>query len=514
MFAFDFDEMDAEGEARAGDQTSGRQRTTVGGAKAQAKGKAKAKPRPAAKGDFLSQLAAAEAANAAMMLEKFAPGMPGPAVALPPARTSGGLAPTGAAVAAPPLSAKAPVQSLLPPPPVPSPAPQQPRVAVSRPAARVEAAPAPQRAPQRAPEPAPQPCEGAEPRIACHGGKEELPEAAQRELEEEAAARAAAEAAVELSIKEARSSGWWRRLEGPQEAAPVERCGELSLNGAHIGVAREALNPLHLPTQEFVVQHEMVSIRAKPCLESVVRGAKRLGERLRATEETFDGWVHLADEPGWVLRDHAAPRSAAGSSASGTPPALPPPLVPLGGTAALLQALAAPDLAWAPGRQMFEVLAESGVGVYREPAAGALQLGSRSFGEFVLAEAQSYHRWVRLTDNDGWMPAFGNASEGRMLLCVRPDELQLAPALQLREGGGAAEAGGVSADEQAAAEAALAAAAAAQQEAARREALRALEAAAAGGASTAVFCAALEVARQSGVARRDIARCNALRSAQ
>merc|ERR1711920_398374 len=121
-------------------------------------------------------------------------------------------------------------------------------------------------------------------------------------------------------------------------------------------------------------------------------------------------------------------------------------------------------------------------------------------GEFVLADTQSYHGWVRLSDDEGWMLGI-SADGGSMLLNVRPDELQLVTSGQ--------SATAASSPEEV--EANAAAAAAAQKDAARKEALRQLEAAALG-ANTANFCAALAVAREKGVAKRDIARCNALRT--
>ncbi|CAK0791416.1 unnamed protein product [Prorocentrum cordatum] len=202
------------------------------------------------------------------------------------------------------------------------------------------------------------------------------------------------------------------------------------------------------------------------------------GQTLMGIEETFDGWVRLADDAGWVFR---------GDCADG------PALLPLGD---LRAALAEPELSPAPGLQMFEVVGEEGVPVLREAAEDALALGRRSFGEFVLAEAQSYHGWLRLADGGGWAPC-STPQGARLLLRVRPDELQLAV-----PGTGSAWPD--------AAEDAAAAAAAAREAASRREALRQLEEAAV--ANSAVFFAALATARDHGVEKRDIARCHALRS--
>mmetsp|Transcript_142794 Transcript_142794/g.455941 ORF Transcript_142794/g.455941 Transcript_142794/m.455941 type:complete len:192 (-) Transcript_142794:9-584(-) len=144
----------------------------------------------------------------------------------------------------------------------------------------------------------------------------------------------------------------------------------------------------------------------------------------------------------------------------------------------------------------------AGVRVCREPSQDALQLGMHSCGEFVLAQSQTYHGWIRLADDEGWMPALDVLGGARLLQNVRPEELQLASP-------GAAGEGQVEGAGNAEAEEAARAAAA---EAARREALRALEAAAMSGANTANFCAAMEVARGRGVSKKDIARCNAMRT--
>lgn len=175
---------------------------------------------------------------------------------------------------------------------------------------------------------------------------------------EEAAARAAAEAAVEREIERGRSSTWWKRLEDHRPAPPVERCGALALNTGSVAGRVNSSNPLRLPVQEFAVCVARVTIRAEASPEAPVLGAKRSGDRVRACEESFDGWVKLADEPGWIVR-------ASGSFAAA---AVPAPLAPVAGASALDRLLAAPLLSRAPGRQMFEVVAESGVRVFREPS--------------------------------------------------------------------------------------------------------------------------------------------------
>jgi len=331
--------------------------------------------------------------------------------------------------------------------------------------------------------------------------------------EDDEARRAAREAAVERSIEHDRRSGWWRRLEQPSHAAPIERCGVLplhvgtgSVSSSSSSAARRRLhNPLEIPTQEFMVECAVVTIRAEPSHVAPVCGAKRRGDRVTLVEESFNGWGKLAEEPGWIPR---APETESATSKSETPA-----LRPLDGRAFALLASQRPSRS--QGRQMFEVLCEAGGEVFREPARGALRLGTRCCGEFLLADTQTYHGWVRLSDDEGWARACTEAG-GRLLQAIRPDELQLAateegtdansrnPSSMRRE---VAEECDRSAVKRAEAEAD----AREQEQAARQEALRALEHAARSGVNSAMFCAAVEVARERGVAKRDIARCNALR---
>jgi len=206
--------------------------------------------------------------------------------------------------------------------------------------------------------------------------------------------------------------------------------------------------------------------------------AKKCGETIHAEEETFDGWVKLAGETGWICQvDEEVGASKKCLQAVEKP-----------------RAMAVESLAKTPGRQMLEVVADDGVDLLREPYDGALLLGRRSFGEFLLADSQSYHGWVRLSDDDGWAQAVSGSGE-KLLVGIRPDELQLTQSV------------GQAVPEEAQKEQLAAAA----EEAARKEAVRQLEAAALSG-NSAFFCAALEVARQKGVSKKDIARANAMRS--
>ncbi|OLP95509.1 hypothetical protein AK812_SmicGene22362 [Symbiodinium microadriaticum] len=219
------------------------------------------------------------------------------------------------------------------------------------------------------------------------------------------------------------------------------------------------------------------SVFERPCSGAPVCGGKKCGETIHAQEETFDGWVKLAGETGWICQVEEGGASKKCLEAMEKP-----------------RAMAVESLAKTPGRQMLEVVADDGVDLLREPYDGALLLGRRSFGEFLLADSQSYHGWVRLSDDDGWAQAVSGSGE-KLLVGIRPDELQLTQSL------------GQDVPEEAQKEQLAAAA----DEAARKEAVRQLEAAALSG-NSAFFCAALEVARQKGVSKKDIARANAMRA--
>mmetsp|Transcript_142793 Transcript_142793/g.455932 ORF Transcript_142793/g.455932 Transcript_142793/m.455932 type:complete len:503 (-) Transcript_142793:9-1517(-) len=499
---FDFDDLASEDEAAEKPSPAPAPRgATIGQLpKAKAKVKAQATPRSRPAGPDLSELAAMENAHAAKMLAMMAP--PLPTAPTPVAPTNCNAMPTPPVVTAPTLSAPAShhPQYVRPPP------------AHADQAAIAAAAAAAFRPPVR---PSEQPPAATARSDHGRGGggssggamRSEVaayePEEVRRAREEEEVARAVAEAAVEHEIERGRRSAWWTRLEDNRTAAPLERCGDLRINNpANDAGATNSSNPLGLPTQEFVVETKALPIRAEPSSQAPVSGAKKLGERVHACEETFDGWVKLADEPGWIPRDAHCDESLSASlrgSASGKEQL---PLLPVSGLPALERALAVCLLARLPGRQMFEVVCERGVRVCREPSQDALQLGMHSCGEFVLAQSQTYHGWIRLADDEGWMPALDVLGGARLLQNVRPEELQLASP-------GAAGEGQVEGAGNAEAEEAARAAAA---EAARREALRALEAAAMSGANTANFCAAMEVARGRGVSKKDIARCNAMRT--
>ena len=58
-----------------------------------------------------------------------------------------------------------------------------------------------------------------------------------------------------------------------------------------------------LPTQEYRVVHEFAYVRQDPSLHSPLCGKKDQGETVYACEETFDGWIKLHGQPGYIIKD-------------------------------------------------------------------------------------------------------------------------------------------------------------------------------------------------------------------
>jgi len=440
MFEFDFEDLGSEGEADASrpkvpGPAQGRSRGAFSSSVGQVNGKvettpAKAKAKPKAKAkvqhDPLAALAAQEAARAAEMLAKLAPSGYSAVPAIPE----------------PSLAPQMPVEATKPVPPTSRQKPKQ------------DEPPMPKQQTER---PALKPKKLAEHPVD----------------EDEAAYRAAAEAAAERALERDRNSDWWKKLQTKAPKHRVERCDRLPIHReSELG---DRTTPL--PTRGFKVVAEVHPVRSQPCAGALVCGGRKLHETIRAVEETFDGWVKLAGDEGWMCQGvEEAPLSMKCLEALEKP-----------------RAMAVETLAKIPGRQMLEVVADDGVDILQEPVEGALVLGRRSFGEFLLADSQTYHGWIRLSDNEGWAQAVSGSGE-RILIGIRPDELQL-----------------TTTDGSAVPEESPEQTAAAVAEAARKEALRQLESAALSG-NSAFFCAALEVARQRGVSKKDIAKANAMRS--
>jgi len=246
-------------------------------------------------------------------------------------------------------------------------------------------------------------------------------------------------------------------------------------------------NFAQLPECEFRVVAPQVLVRLEPDLSGSVSGQLVQGEVVKGWEETFAGWVHLSGQPGWALRHIGEQDDRGVAMQMIKPPEL----------------LAVQEVSPGPPRRMFEVVYEPHVYILKEARSGGFVTGSRACGEFVLAEAQTYHGWVRLADNLGWMQS-NSRRDGQLLRSVTALE-HAAPLLALTDLEAEEREEERRAEEerrqkeleekQKAAEEASAAA------------LRELEEAAASGDAL-VFRAAIKAAKAKGVAKRDIARVN------
>lgn len=126
-------------------------------------------------------------------------------------------------------------------------------------------------------------------------------------------------------------------------------------------------------------------VRAEPNLEARPLTRKGRGERVRCCEASFDGWVRLADEVGWMLTDMR------GTNGEGRV------MRPVGGSPKLKV-----DGYFPQGLCCLEVVFRQAV-VRETPDRQAGILGSRRKGELVFAKSQTFDGWVRLHGEDGWM---------------------------------------------------------------------------------------------------------------
>lgn len=159
------------------------------------------------------------------------------------------------------------------------------------------------------------------------------------------------------------------------------------------------------PGHRFQVVHNQCAVRSDPMLHAQVLDVRQRGEYLTGVEETFDGWVRLVGEAGWMLRNMQ------GKDGLGVL------LEPVGRP----QKLPVPRLAADRGNQMFKIVCRSGAEIRSEPSEQASIVGSRAYGDFVFAETQSYHGWIRLADNVGWMMCF-SGEKGEVLQHFDVDE--------------------------------------------------------------------------------------------
>jgi len=145
------------------------------------------------------------------------------------------------------------------------------------------------------------------------------------------------------------------------------------------------LNP-ELPKQRWEVLHDLAMIRDAPSLGARAVARKDKGEIIESVEETFDGFLKLPDQAGWCAKD------CQGKLGLGQLLRRLGPSVPM-----------ATEILTNAGPQAFEVVFQPSVAVRSAPSTSANIISARRFGEVILAETQTYHGWLRLAEDAGWM---------------------------------------------------------------------------------------------------------------
>ncbi|CAE8610377.1 unnamed protein product [Polarella glacialis] len=136
-------------------------------------------------------------------------------------------------------------------------------------------------------------------------------------------------------------------------------------------------------------------VRWEPHLDARVLGTKRKGQRVACSEITFDGWLKLADEQGWMISD----MQGIGDMGAVMRPA---------NDHAIQLAIQEPQL---QGICCLEVV-YSQAAVRSAPSRDAPALCYRRKGEYVFARSQNFDGWLRLAGEDGcagedgWMLTF------------------------------------------------------------------------------------------------------------
>lgn len=127
-------------------------------------------------------------------------------------------------------------------------------------------------------------------------------------------------------------------------------------------------------------------VRAEPHLGSPTLTRKAKGQRVRCSEITMDGWVKLAEEPGWIATDlmgisgiREAMRPVHGQD------------VELGVDEPQPQGLCCLEVVYAQAA------------VREAPSRQARLLNFRRRGELVFTHTQNFRGWIRLANEDGWM---------------------------------------------------------------------------------------------------------------
>mmetsp|Transcript_75277 Transcript_75277/g.143223 ORF Transcript_75277/g.143223 Transcript_75277/m.143223 type:complete len:458 (-) Transcript_75277:92-1465(-) len=157
------------------------------------------------------------------------------------------------------------------------------------------------------------------------------------------------------------------------------------------------------PAHKFEVIHDMANVREDPSLTSRALERKSRGDVVGACLESFDGWLRLDGEPGWMMKDMKG----------------------MLGVGALLSPLGKPAVQAYDGplefaTQLFEVVYKH-VAVRASPLKNAMMLQLKMQGEEVVASFQTYDGWVYVPELDGWMLS-SDAQLGQLLRHIEPLE--------------------------------------------------------------------------------------------
>eukprot|EP00437_Effrenium_voratum_P055493 CAMPEP_0181539750 /NCGR_PEP_ID=MMETSP1110-20121109/76534_1 /TAXON_ID=174948 /ORGANISM="Symbiodinium sp., Strain CCMP421" /LENGTH=377 /DNA_ID=CAMNT_0023671375 /DNA_START=3 /DNA_END=1135 /DNA_ORIENTATION=- len=153
-----------------------------------------------------------------------------------------------------------------------------------------------------------------------------------------------------------------------------------------------------------------VCIRAAgPFIALAALWKKDQGETVHACEETFDGWIKLYGQPGYIIKDMAGKQGIGKIlSAVGKQPSLVLPEQ---------QATSTP--------LVFEVVYKPLVAVRTAPSKSRPIQGTRKLGEQVRADAQGYGGWIKVCaeDGGGWMLT-ADPDLGQLLSCKMLEQRQ------------------------------------------------------------------------------------------
>lgn len=154
--------------------------------------------------------------------------------------------------------------------------------------------------------------------------------------------------------------------------------------------------------QQFEVIVTNVPVHNRPDDEAQWLGRRMEGQSVWGEEETFDGWVKLSSNKGWVRRARLLQDGKTFEDLLKPVGEMPP--------------LPSWEMSERPGLRMFQVVFSPHVPVRSAPSSDAAPVSVKKVGDLVAAETQRYDGWVRLADGKGWMRSFSE-EDGPLLMC-------------------------------------------------------------------------------------------------